>query len=239
MGNKMTDFREFGKIPRLSRECVVTEKIDGTNASIFIGAGEIGESCIIANNHTEADGSLVMKAGSRTRWITPDDDNFGFARWAQYHAEELFTLGPGRHFGEWWGKGIQRGYGLEDRQFSLFNTSIWLNLAVRPACCGVVSVLYEGVFHTNEIEAALARLRLKGSACAPGFANPEGIVVYHVAGSHYYKQTCEHDDEPKNAHVKKDRVPQVKVQRTNGIMWTGGRRHGATAGYAGPERRQG
>jgi hypothetical protein len=35
----MKEFVEFKKIPRLSRECVVTEKIDGTNGVIYIGEG--------------------------------------------------------------------------------------------------------------------------------------------------------------------------------------------------------
>ena len=92
----MIEFEGFPKIARLSREAIITEKIDGTNAQIYIGE----------------DGQII--AGSRTRWITPDSDNFGFARWGEQHRVELAALGPGRHFGEWWGSGIQRGYGLEN-----------------------------------------------------------------------------------------------------------------------------
>ncbi len=95
----MTDdleFHAFDKIARLSRECVITEKIDGTNASVFIG--ENGE----------------FLTGSRTRWITPDDDNYGFSHWAHDHKAELLELGPGHHFGEWWGEGCQRNYGLTE-----------------------------------------------------------------------------------------------------------------------------
>ena len=33
----MTEFNSFGKIARWSRRVIITEKIDGTNASIFIG----------------------------------------------------------------------------------------------------------------------------------------------------------------------------------------------------------
>jgi hypothetical protein len=79
---------------------------------------------------------------SRSRWITPDDDNFGFAAWVEANRDELLTLGPGRHFGEWWGSGIQRGYGLPkgEKRFSLFNVSRWGES--RPACCHVVPVLY-------------------------------------------------------------------------------------------------
>jgi len=219
----MTDFREFGKIPRFNREVVVTEKIDGTNAQVFIGE----------------DGEFLT--GSRTRWITPDNDNFGFSKWAHDNKDDLLTLGPGHHFGEWWGVGIQRGYGLSERRFSLFNTSRWGDLCVgiRPPCCHVVPVLHRGMFGSINWTDVILQLRADGSHAAPGFANPEGIIVYHTAGGHYYKQTCEHDDEPKNAHVRKERPPQVKVQRTGGIMWTGGRRKGATPGYAGQERRQG
>ena len=55
--------------------------------------------------------------GSRTRWITAEDDNCGFARWGMEHREELLRLGEGRHFGEWWGAGIQRKYGVADKRF--------------------------------------------------------------------------------------------------------------------------
>src|SRR5436305_1822690 len=101
----MIEFNAFPKIARLNRECVITEKIDGTNASILI----------------DEDG--VVMAGSRTRWITPENDNFGFAKWVEANKSELMKLGVGHHFGEWWGSGIQRGYGLTkgEKRFSLFN----------------------------------------------------------------------------------------------------------------------
>lgn len=171
------EFQEFPKMPRLTRRVIVTEKIDGTNACIAIGE----------------DGSFFT--GSRTRWITPEDDNFGFARWARQNQEELMKLGPGRHFGEWWGAGIQRGYGLSEKRFSLFNTERWA--AERPACCGVVPVLYDGVFNTAQVDAALASLACYGSAAAPGFMKPEGVVVYHVAGCLGFKKTILKDEVPK------------------------------------------
>ena len=65
------DFASFGKMPRLFRECIITEKIDGTNAQVCIT--EDGE----------------MFTGSRTRWITPQEDNFGFAQWALDNKEKL------------------------------------------------------------------------------------------------------------------------------------------------------
>jgi hypothetical protein len=177
-------FEPFEKIARLSRGCVITEKIDGTNAQIFV---------------TE-DGQRLY-TGSRSRWITPQQDNYGFARWAYEHADELLKLGPGRHFGEWWGAGIQRNYGLKERRFSLFNSGRWSNAENRPACVGVVPVLYAGIFTEDAVENALWTLRACGSQAAPGFMQPEGIVVYHAASRTLFKKTLEKDHEPKGLDV--------------------------------------
>jgi hypothetical protein len=180
----MSDFVEFPKIARLYREAIVSEKIDGTNACIAIGE----------------DGSF--RTGSRTRWITPEDDNFGFSRWAHEHREELMQLGPGTHFGEWWGSGIQRGYGLQrgEKRFSLFNASRWDDDAVRPACCHVVPTLTQGTNIVGIVEAAVDLLRERGSMAAPGFMRPEGVVVYHTAAKQLFKVTLERDAEPKGIH---------------------------------------
>jgi hypothetical protein len=197
------EFQEFPKISRLTRNIIVTEKIDGTNAQIeIIGANEARErnlhaSQIITTNPVTFE---VMLAGSRTRYITPGADNFGFARWAFENAHELWKLGSGRHFGEWWGSGIQRGYGLQngEKRWSLFNVSKWADDAVRPACCSVVPVLGQHTFDTAFIDACLNDLRVNGSKAAPGFMKPEGIVVFHTAGGHLFKKTIERDEEPKS-----------------------------------------
>lgn len=175
------EFVEFPKMARFSREIIVTEKIDGTNAQVWISD----------------DGADIM-AGSRSRWIHPGEDNFGFAAWVNANRDELLKLGPGRHFGEWWGSGIQRGYGLAkgERRFSLFNVSRWAD--ERPACCHVVPTLYRGLFDQEAIEAALADLAANGSRAAPGFMKPEGVVVFHVAGNVGFKRTIEKDDQPKS-----------------------------------------
>lgn len=175
----MIDFVEFPKMPRLSREMVITEKIDGTNASITI---------------TE-DGQFLI--GSRTRWITPFDDNHGFAAWATERKDELMQLGVGTHFGEWWGLGIQRKYGMDRKVFSLFNVSRWADASVRPACCSVVPELYRGNFDTAMINAILEGMRETGSVAAPGFMNPEGVVIFHVAANRCFKKTLEKDEMPK------------------------------------------
>jgi len=173
----VSDFVEFPKMPRLSRECIVTEKLDGTNAQVFI----------------TDDGQI--RFGSRSRWITPEDDNHGFACWATDNKEQLLKLGPGRHFGEWWGQGIQRGYELKEKRFSLFNVSRWSD--ERPACCHVVPTLFRGQFETAAVEACLSGLRVCGSAAAPGYMKPEGVIVFHVAGNFGMKKTLEKDEEPK------------------------------------------
>lgn len=198
----MTDFVGFPKIARLSRDMIVTEKIDGTNAQVFIGPY----------------GGLLV--GSRKRWITPIDDNFGFAAWCYEHFDELVDgLGPGRHYGEWWGHGIQRGYGLKEKRFSLFNTVRWClhdEVPQRiptgdprqmkyqdplPACCGLVPVLYRGKFDVAVAEMYLETLSVSGSQAAPGFMNPEGIVVYHTAGNVAFKKTLLNDESGKGAET--------------------------------------
>lgn len=200
---------------RLTRECVITEKIDGTNAQVVIAKPGVEDHAIwpfvIAERVDEADGlPLVMLAGSRTRYITPGKgDNMGFAGWVQEHADELFALGPGRHFGEWWGGKIQRGYGLTEKRFSLFNTGRWASphgiepfplpekQVFAPRCCHVVPVLYQGLFGEKAVENMMARLKHEGSVAAPGFMNPEGIVIFHTATSTMFKKTLDNDEQPK------------------------------------------
>lgn len=183
------EFSGFRKIARLSREVVITEKIDGTNGQVFIGE----------------DGEFLV--GSRSRWITPEQDNHGFARWAYGHKDELIAgLGAGQHFGEWWGSGIQRGYGLpkSEKRFSLFNTNRWgITRDVekypveKPDCCHVVPVLYQGIFDTYDVYIQLAILTKHGSVAAPGFMNPEGIVIYHTAANMMFKKTIKNDEKGK------------------------------------------
>lgn len=181
------EFVEFPKIARLAREIIVSEKIDGTNSVVYVGD----------------DGEVL--AGSRSQWIATrakgGADNFGFATWVEQHADELRALGPGRHYGEWWGSGIQRGYGLPkgEKRFSLFNVAQWNenfpDARQRPACCHVVPVLYRGVFLTSAIEDCLRFLKDGGSLAAPGFMKPEGVVIFHPQGNVGFKKTIEKDEE--------------------------------------------
>ena len=191
-------FESFPKMARLVRDMIVTEKLDGTNAQVCIA-----EDC-------------TVQAGSRTRWITLDDDNYGFAAWVQAHRNQLLTLGPGRHFGEWWGAGIQRGYGLSEKRFSLFNVQRWAlhgtepksyptldprvtrTQDMLPPCCGLVPLLLQGPFRTDAIDHCIDLLRERGSYAAPGFMKPEGIVVFHTVGNVGFKRTLDKDGFPKS-----------------------------------------
>jgi hypothetical protein len=173
------EFTGFPKMGRIFRDCVITEKIDGTNAQIYI------------TNY----GDFLV--GSRTRWIRPGDDNFGFAAWAHAHKDELMQLGPGRHFGEWWGQGIQRKYGLTEKRLSLFNTPRW-EVDTLPPCVGLVPVLYQGLFSTDIVKECMDELRAEGSKAAPGFMDPEGVICYHVAAGVAFKATLDSDHLPKS-----------------------------------------
>lgn len=208
------EFQEFRKIPRLSREIIISEKIDGTNAQVIIE--EFDESKHLHPLSVELyvdpvpicnDGltpefipthCMAIYAGSKTRIIYPNDDNYGFARWVQEHAHELAQLGPGRHFGEWWGQGIKRKYGLKEKRFSLFNVSRWSDDSFRPSCCDVVPVIYKGMFELEVVRDALNFLDMNGSMAAPGYMNPEGIVIFHTALNGYFKKTIKDDSVPKS-----------------------------------------
>lgn len=182
------------------RDIVITEKLDGTNAQIHI-AGK------------------TVTVGSRNRIITPEDDNYGFARWCKENETDLLKLGPGRHFGEWWGAGIQRRYGVAEKRFSLFNVGRWSSdyaatiegrhrpgvveivggdLRPGPSCVYVVPTLYTGPFNMPLIDECLARLAEQGSVASPGFMDPEGIVILHKASNTLFKRTVKNDESPKD-----------------------------------------
>lgn len=194
------EFIKFDKIARLNRNCVITEKIDGTNAQIFIkeleGYKETDTNCLY-----QKDG-LAIFAGSKNRWITPTSDNAGFAKWVIKHVEELLQLESGRHFGEWWGSGIQRRYGLDHKRFSLFNAGRWTDINT-PDCCHVVPILYSGPFTTYKITETIQGLEKFGSQAVPGFMNPEGIVIYHEAARMLFKKTIKNDEKPKSSQEGK------------------------------------
>lgn len=180
------EFAAWPKISRLANEkMTITEKIDGSNA------------CVVMMPDDKVPFGFSFAAQSRTRLITPENDNFGFARWAYAHIDELWTdLGPGRHFGEWWGSGIQRGYGLEkgEKRLSLFNAYRWTRAfedghTFKTPQLGVVPLLYSGPFDQANAMRVVAELYHDGSWAAPGFPTPEGVVVHLKDAQTTYKIT--------------------------------------------------
>ncbi|MCX4554113.1 RNA ligase family protein [Streptomyces sp. NBC_01500] len=177
------EFQAWPKTARLFRDIVITEKIDGTNAAIRV---------------TE---DMKVFAQSRKRMITPEADNYGFARWVYENADHLANvLGPGLHFGEWWGQGIQRRYDMGTKAFSLFNTDRFSDLddsvSVGGVPVGIVPVLYRGPFSESVITSHLRELS-RGSYAAPFFENPEGICIYHTQTKSVFKVTLDNNDSGK------------------------------------------
>lgn len=161
------EFKAWPKIPRLTNEIFhITEKIDGTNACIVIS--ELN----------------VLFTQSRKQFITPAKDNHGFARWAYENQETLIKdLGPGYHFGEWWGSGIQRGYGLTEKRFSLFNPT------KQSSICHNIPILVSCNSPSLEFEIAMLKKTMiaNGSYVAPGFKKPEGLIIYGEQSKCYWK----------------------------------------------------
>lgn len=178
------EFKSFAKLNRFHDETMfITEKIDGTNAQIFIY--ETGK-------RVDEDGSTIvergMKIGSRNRYITPDDDNFGFARWCMENYSDLIKLPMGRHYGEWWGNGIQRGYNQETKRFSLFNQSLLDIKAIVP-CIDFVPLLSQHQFDLQKVEEVMDALKTNGSSASPGFMDVEGTVIYLKKAGIFFKYT--------------------------------------------------
>lgn len=206
-------FIGFPKIPRLSKlKMRVTEKIDGTNAQIFIEPWD-------AQKHLEKHERFkfyfngidyYFRAGSRVRWVQPENDNFGFAKWAFSNVDSLLTLGPGRHFGEWWGQGIQRGYGMKTRKLSLFDSRRWDGSTPErtlPALVSTVPILADDeLFHPIVTETIMKSLEKNGSVAAPGYPHPEGICI-EVAGVRF-KQTFG-PEERTGKDKQKDKVESI------------------------------
>lgn len=196
----------FGKIPRLNRPVTITEKIDGTHGLIYVnseGHPDVGHypGCNLADH---LGGAGYLAAGSRNRWLTEDTDNYGFAAFVRANAATLISdLGPGLHYGEWYGRGIQRGYGMGERAFALFNTrrwrSAWLDFTTPRLTC--VPVLYEGTLMSDldaRVDSAIESLLAHGSRIAIGYPRPEGVVVYHHAAEVLFKVMIEGDGAPKS-----------------------------------------
>jgi RNA ligase len=167
-------FEPFSKIPTLDdAKMAITQKIHGSNAQIYI----------YENSH---DGQLHVACGNRSKYITPENDNHGFAKFVYANKDEFAAkLGRGRHFGEWAGKRINTGEGLEDKRFFLFNWRKWAGKEL-PDKVSTVPLLYHGIVDSSAIENTFKSLREHGSFICPGYMKPEGIVI--DIGGHLFKK---------------------------------------------------
>jgi hypothetical protein len=193
------EFTEWAKTARFFRDMVVTEKIDGTNAAIRIlpasAVSDDDPNCIFKNDEA------ALFAQSRTRLITPapGKDNYDFAKYAAENAETLIRdLGFGIHFGEWWGKGIQREYGATERFFALFHSKrMGKDGYFETPNLMAVPMLARRTFSQDVIEECLRDLRENGSHVNRDFKTPEGIIIYHVPTKTITKVTLDNQDKGK------------------------------------------
>lgn len=202
------EFVAHSATKRWFRDIVVSEKIDGTNSAVVFeevnGVWDWDDTPAFTTVQDEDGTFYLVGAQSRKRMINPKDDNFGFAHWVDENKDNLFRfLGPGRHMGEWWGNGIQRGYGLSngDKRFSLFNTLKWKpEGSYLPKAwsdvpgLGVVPVLYVGQNSNYAICWCAETLRTEGSKASPGYMNPEGVCIYHTQSNQIFKYTLDDND---------------------------------------------
>jgi hypothetical protein len=122
----MSEVKEFGKIGRLNRDITITEKIDGTCHAVIIEPIMVSLAGPGGGSEDFPTGEFHITAQSKTKLLTDANDPYQFRAWVEEHAKVLInTLGVGIHFGEWWGKKIQRAYDMKSRVFSLFNIERW------------------------------------------------------------------------------------------------------------------
>lgn len=172
------DFVEYGKTNRLYRPIVITEKIDGSN-------------CVIGIDSKNS----RIQAGSRTKWLRSGEDHFGFHQWVMENKDSLYDdLGDGLHRGEWFGQKMQRKYGMDHREFALFNTEKWSDKDFSTPNLRTVPLLYKGDFSEHAIVGRLDELRQFGSVAAPGFMRPEGICIFHTQANIVFKVLLENDE---------------------------------------------
>lgn len=196
----MDDFKSYPKIEQIGKlHMSITQKIHGTNAQIYI---------------YHENQSWQVKVGSRTRWLTPEDDNYGFAKWVHENANELIKLGEGRHYGEWCGKGINSGEGLSIKTFILFDWWKYTDKEKFPFHPFVsetlpirtVPVLYTGAFSYEKIDEVMNTLKTEGSRLTPvgWFMKPEGVVI-DINGQKFKKVF-----DPEETKWNKSDVPKIQ-----------------------------
>lgn len=184
----MNEFKEFPKIQRLERLTMqITQKLHGTNAQIYI--------------YQDENGNPQLLTGSRQRWIIPEDDNYGFAKFVYDNKQEFIDkLGFGRHFGEWAGKGINSGEGLPEKRLFLFS-QYWRDKEL-PIKTFTVPLLYSGELNIHIIDTIFQDLKENGSKLVQGYMKPEGIVV-DIDGQRYKKVFEDEETQWKRSNAPK------------------------------------
>lgn len=200
-----TNYNSFPSIERLENiYCVISEKIDGTNGLI-----EINETNV--------------RFGSRNRYISFSDDNAGFANFFRHYearfedvAKDIITKEPEssdesyplRIYGEWFGCGIQRGYGLKDKFFMPFSFFYGEKL-IEYQVPNVITpnIMYTGKFSMEVVNTCMQQLKLNGSGVVKDYKQPEGIVIFFPKYNFRLKETFNgakwKDGSPKSEHDKK------------------------------------
>jgi hypothetical protein len=197
----MPEFKKFPKIERFDKIAfTITQKLHGTNAQVYIFGTE---------------GGFDLLCGSRSRWITPEDDNHGFAKFVHDNKEDFIAkLGIGRHYGEWVGRGINSGEGLNDKQFFLFNWRRWYDVDLPKRVHSIPLLRFGFTILSNFqdiIDFEMSSLKESGSKICPGYMKPEGIVI-EINGV-FYKKTFENEEVAWKCKEKSDNpfIGQVDV----------------------------
>ena len=219
----MSNYASFPSIERLENiYCVISEKVDGTNSLI-----EINEVFPVGEPK-----EIQVRFGSRNRYITFNNDNAGFANFFRHYEarfkdvaadiilKELEVSGetltecqeqyPLRIYGEWFGSGIQRGYGLKDKFFMPFST-FYAEKLIEYQVPNIIkpNIMYTGKF-SQEIADICMQTLTNGSLVIPEFKRPEGIVIHFPKYNLRLKQTFEgskwEQNIPKAEHDKKPKL---------------------------------
>lgn len=190
------EFKPYPKIMNLDRLWMtITQKLHGTNAQVLVN------------------GNYIVP-GSRTRFLSTSDDNYGFARFVEENRDFLIgMLGDGIHYGEWCGPGINSGEGLKEKSLFLFNHHKFKDVSL-PKNVFCVPVLFEGPFSHENITKTMQDLKVNGSQIVPGFKKVEGIVIQ--VGKEKFK--CVFDKEETSWVSKKERAPRETIDVSNLIQ---------------------
>jgi hypothetical protein len=169
------EFEAWPKIPRaVLGDCVMSLKMDGTNACVIIKEGAI----------------VGVQSRKRLINVGKENDNYGFATYVSLNEDKFLALGEGRHYGEWAGLGIQKNpHNLPNKQFFLFNTRRWGEHNPPPEGISVVEVLHHGEYTRARVDEVMNELKTRSDT--EGW-KAEGIVVYFPKLDAMEKHTFEY-----------------------------------------------